>query len=75
MVSYEYVACQNKETAGTLMMSYYAGAVKTLPSCVVINPWDIPRFANTIHDVLDMPQEERRQRYTENAHVVDTYTR
>ncbi|KAK5029296.1 hypothetical protein LTS07_005758 [Exophiala sideris] len=74
MVSYEYIACQNKETAGTLMMSYYAGAVKTLPSCTVINPWDIPRFANTIRDVLDMPQAERRQRYTENAHVVDTYT-
>lgn len=75
MVSYEYIACQNSSTAGVLMMSYYAGAVKTLPSCLVINPWDIPRFANAIEDSLNMPEGERKQRYKENADVVDRYTR
>jgi len=74
MVSYEYVACQNSSTAGVLMMSLYAGAVNTLPSCLVINPWDIPRFANAIEDSLNMPEEERKKRYKENADVVDRYT-
>jgi trehalose-6-phosphate synthase len=75
MVSYEYVACQNSSTAGVLMMSLYAGAVNTLPSCLVINPWDIPRFANAIEDSLNMPEEQRKKRYKENADVVDRYTR
>ncbi|KAL6243337.1 hypothetical protein RBB50_009889 [Rhinocladiella similis] len=74
MVSYEYVACQNKNTAGVLMMSCYAGAVKTLPATVVVNPWDRPRFANTIEGALEMPAEERRRRYSQNAAIVDRCT-
>ncbi|KIW20588.1 alpha,alpha-trehalose-phosphate synthase (UDP-forming) [Exophiala spinifera] len=74
MVSYEYIACQNKDTAGVLMMSYYAGAVKTLPATVVVNPWDRPRFANTIEDALEMPIEERRRRFSQNVDVVERCT-
>ncbi|KAJ9617989.1 hypothetical protein H2204_013219 [Knufia peltigerae] len=74
MVSYEYVACQNQDTAEVLLMSYYAGAVKTLPSTVVVNPWDIPRFSNTIEDALEMSAEERRRRYRQNVDIVDRCT-
>ncbi|EXJ90236.1 hypothetical protein A1O1_03335 [Capronia coronata CBS 617.96] len=73
MVSYEYVASQ-VQRKGVLMMSNYAGAVKLLPSCVAINPWDLPRFAEKIGDVLDMPPEERARRQEENYNVVSKWT-
>lgn len=74
MVSYEYVASQIQRK-GVLVMSQYAGAVKLLPSCVVINPWDIDRFAQTIGKVLEMPADERARRHEENFDVVSKWTR
>ncbi|KIX06860.1 alpha,alpha-trehalose-phosphate synthase (UDP-forming) [Rhinocladiella mackenziei CBS 650.93] len=73
MVSYEYAACQ-EQRKGVLMMSHYAGAVKTLPECVVFNPWDTPRFAERINQVLNMPMEERERRHGEIIKVVDKWT-
>ena len=74
MVSYEYVACQRKRK-GVLVMSQYTGAAKMLPSSVLVNPWDTPRFAETIAKVLTMPMEERAKRQDAAAEVVDKWTR
>ena len=74
MVSYEYVACQRKRK-GVLVMSQYTGAAKMLPSSVLVNPWDTPRFAETIAKVLEMPMEERTRRQDDAAKVVDQWTR
>lgn len=74
MVSYEYAACQAKRK-GVLVMSIYAGAAKTLPSCVIINPWDTPRFAGTIGQVLNMSIEEREARHNDISEVVNKWTR
>ena len=74
MVSYEYVACQRKRK-GVLIMSQYTGAAKMLPSSVLVNPWDTPRFAETIAKVLTMPMEERAKRQDAAAEVVDKWTR
>jgi len=74
MVSYEYAACQTKKQ-GVLVMSQYAGAAKTLPACVIVNPWDTPRFAEIIRKSLTMSQEERVSRHRENRRVVDEWTR
>lgn len=74
MVSYEYIACQRKRK-GVLVMSQYTGAAKMLPSAVLVNPWDTPRFAQTIEKVLTMPMEERTKRQDAAAKVVDQWTR
>jgi trehalose-6-phosphate synthase len=73
MVSYEYVACQSAKK-GVLAMSQYAGAAKTLPSSIIFNPWDTPRFACMIKQILTMPDEERERRYKANAKIVDKWT-
>ncbi|EXJ67123.1 uncharacterized protein A1O5_09770 [Cladophialophora psammophila CBS 110553] len=75
LVSYEYAACQ-EERKGVLMMSTYAGAIKTLPpsSVILLNPWDAPRFAERINQALNMGIEERAKRHKEMMHVVDTWT-
>lgn len=74
MVSYEYVACQT-ERKGVLMMSSYAGAAKTLPECMILNPWDTPRFADKMARALEMPMDERERRQSANSKVVDSWTR
>lgn len=76
LVSYEYAACQVKRK-GVLMLSSYAGAVKTLPvdSCLVLNPWDTPRFAEKINQALSMSMEERERRHGEIFKVVETWSR
>ena len=70
------MACQAKKK-GVLMMSNYAGAMKTLPpaSMIVLNPWDTPRFAERIKQALDMGEEEREQRYEEIIKIVNEWTR
>lgn len=74
MVSYEYVACQ-RERKGVLIMSQYTDAAKMLPSSVLVNPRDTPRFAETIAKVLFMPMDERARRQDAAAEVVDRWTR
>lgn len=74
MVSYEYVACQTKRK-GVLVMSQYTGAAKMLPSCVLINPWDLTRFAETIGKVLVMSEAERARRHEDAAAVINEWTR
>ena len=74
LVSYEYVACQVEQN-GVLVLSQYAGAAKMLPSSVFVNPWDTPRFAETIAKVLVMPADERARRQREAKKVVDQRTR
>ncbi|OAP58891.1 alpha,alpha-trehalose-phosphate synthase (UDP-forming) [Fonsecaea erecta] len=75
LVSYEYAACQ-EERKGVLMMSTYAGAIKTLPSdsVILLNPWDTPRFAERINQAVNMGMDERAQRHRQMMQVVDTWT-
>jgi trehalose 6-phosphate synthase len=76
LVSYEYIACQEQKK-GILMMSTYAGAMKTLPqrSMVTFNPWDTPRFAEAINEAVNMDENDRAERYKGVIKVVDTWTR
>jgi trehalose 6-phosphate synthase len=86
LVSYEYIACQAlkysppdgmpraKKGPGILVLSQYTGAATMLPSSLQFNPWDIPRFAETIHRGLEIDAAERTQRYEEAAKVVEYWT-
>jgi trehalose-6-phosphate synthase len=74
MVCYEYVACQ-LDRKGVLVLSQYTGASKLLPSAVLFNPWDIPRFTQAIFTALNMPLQERQSRLDAAAETVNTLTR
>jgi trehalose-6-phosphate synthase len=75
LVSYEYAACQD-EDGGVLMMSTYAGAMKTLPqhSMICFNPWDTPRFAEAIREAVSMDRHARMERHRGVMKIVDTWT-
>ena len=58
-----------------LVLSQYTGAVKLLPSAVLFNPWDLPRFAEAIFTTLKMSQDDRQSRLDIAAETVNTLTR
>jgi trehalose 6-phosphate synthase/phosphatase len=61
LVAKEYVACQ-RDQAGALLLSEFAGAAAEMGEAFVVNPYDEDRTAATLEAVLATPEEERRAR-------------
>ncbi|WFR95485.1 alpha,alpha-trehalose-phosphate synthase (UDP-forming) [Rhizobium tumorigenes] len=63
LVAKEYVAAQDPENPGVLVLSRFAGAARELYGAIIVNPYDVEATANAIARALEMPLEERRQRW------------
>lgn len=63
LVAKEYVAAQDPEDPGVLILSRFAGSALQLRDAVLVNPHSPDDLAHAIHTALDMPQEERRRRW------------
>lgn len=63
LVAKEYVAAQNPDDPGVLVLSKFAGAAEELTDALIVNPYDIDAMAEAVHQALTMPQEERRRRH------------
>ncbi len=63
LVAKEYVAAQDPEDPGVLVLSKFAGAAQELTSAIIVNPYDMNAMAEAIQRALRMKQEERRQRW------------
>lgn len=63
LVAKEYIAAQDPEHPGALVLSQFAGAVDDLPGAIVVNPFDTAQMAEALAQALSMPVEERRARY------------
>ncbi|RXZ65899.1 alpha,alpha-trehalose-phosphate synthase (UDP-forming) [Pelagerythrobacter rhizovicinus] len=72
LVAKEYVAAQDPEDPGVLILSRFAGAALQLTDAVLVNPHSPDDLAHAIHTALDMPLEERRQRW---ENMMETVTR
>ena len=71
LVAKEYVASQDPENPGALILSRFAGAARELDGALLVNPYDIEDIAQAIASALDMPLEERKERWTSmNERVV-----
>ncbi len=64
LVAKEYVAAQNPHDPGVLILSRFAGAARELDSALIVNPFDFDSVADAIAKGLDMPMEERRERWS-----------
>lgn len=73
LVSYEYVACQQKRN-GVLLLGKRIGAANTLRGAVLIEPLDAEDVATNIQLALEMPGDERRSRQETNVKTVKTQT-
>ena len=63
LVSKEFVAAQEPDDPGVLVLSRFAGAARELGSALLVNPYDIEGVSDTVAKALSMPIEERRERW------------
>jgi trehalose 6-phosphate synthase len=66
LVAKEYVAAQNAEDPGVLVLSRFAGAARECTAALLVNPYDHEGVAIAINRALSMPLNERRQRHAVN---------
>ncbi len=57
LVAKEYIACQ-KDKAGVLILSEFAGAAQELFNAIIINPYDTDIFVQRIHEAISLSQED-----------------
>jgi len=62
-VAKEYVAAQDPENPGVLVLSRFAGAAYQLQDALIVNPYDIEEVADAIYQALVMPLDERKARW------------
>jgi trehalose 6-phosphate synthase len=62
LVAKEYVAAQDMEDPGVLVLSKFAGAAEELEEALIVNPYDVDGMAENLDRALTMPVEERRER-------------
>ncbi|GBQ28292.1 alpha,alpha-trehalose-phosphate synthase [Acetobacter estunensis NRIC 0472] len=64
LVAKEYVAAQDPQDPGVLVLSRLAGAAPELSQALLVNPHDADDIAEALHRALTMTREERQQRWT-----------
>jgi trehalose 6-phosphate synthase len=63
LVAKEFIAVQDEEDPGVLVLSRFAGAAEQLREALLVNPYDIPATAQAIQRALQMPLAERQERH------------
>jgi trehalose 6-phosphate synthase len=63
LVAKEFVAAQDSEDPGVLVLSRFAGAAEQLRDALIVNPYDPDEIADAMHAALEMPLEERKRRH------------
>lgn len=63
LVAKEYIAAQDPDDPGVLILSRFAGAAQQLSEALLVNPQSPDDIASAIRDALDMPVDERKGRW------------
>lgn len=63
LVAKEYVAAQNEENPGVLVLSRFAGAAEDLLEALIVNPYDADEVAHAMQRAILMPRGERIERH------------
>jgi trehalose 6-phosphate synthase len=63
LVAKEYVAAQDPEDPGVLVLSQFAGAAAEMREALIVNPYDQDEVADALHSAISMRKEERQQRH------------
>ncbi len=70
LVAKEYIAAQDPEDPGALILSRFAGAAAELTAALLVNPYDPESVATSIAHALSMSLEERRTRHQALFHLI-----
>jgi trehalose 6-phosphate synthase len=63
LVAKEYIAAQDPDDPGVLILSRFAGAADECKRALLVNPYDAESVAAALAQALTMPLEERRDRH------------
>jgi trehalose 6-phosphate synthase len=63
LVAKEYVAAQDENSPGVLVLSQFAGAAADLKEAIIVNPHDPDEVAAGIDQAIRMPLDERKERH------------
>lgn len=63
LVAKEFVAAQNPEDPGVLILSSMAGAANELTDALIVNPYDTDAIVDALELALSMPLEQRLKRW------------
>ena len=63
LVAKEFVAAQDADDPGVLILSSFAGAADELSQAIIINPFDTDDIAESFETALTMPLADRRERW------------
>jgi trehalose 6-phosphate synthase len=70
LVAKEYVAAQDPDDPGVLILSRFAGAARELTAALIVNPFDHDQMTQALHRALTMTLEERQRRWREMMAVL-----
>lgn len=71
LVAKEFVAAQDPEDPGVLILSQFAGAAEQLKEgALLVNPYDITSMADAIREALSMPLSDRKRRFQKMNDVI-----
>ncbi len=70
LVAKEYVAAQDPEDPGVLVLSSLAGAAVELTDALIVNPHDRDDVADGLATAINMPLAERKRRYESMIEVL-----
>lgn len=73
LVSYEYIATQEKRH-GVMVLSEFTGAAQSLNGSLIVNPWNTEELADAIHDAVTMGDEQRLLNYQKLSKYIRRYT-
>ncbi len=65
LVAKEYIAAQDPQDPGVLVLSRFAGAAQQLGSALLVNPYDADAMADALEQALTMSLAERQSRWRE----------
>jgi len=63
LVAKEYIAAQDPQDPGVLVLSRFAGAARQLESALLVNPYDADAMADALESALTMSLAERQSRW------------
>ncbi len=70
LVAKEFIAAQNPQDPGVLVLSRFAGAAQELRDALIVNPFDVEEVAAAMHQALIMTRERRIARWQASMTVI-----
>ncbi|KAI9357608.1 glycosyltransferase family 20-domain-containing protein [Zopfochytrium polystomum] len=73
LVSYEYIACQQKRH-GVLILSEFAGAAQSLNGSIIVNPWNTDELSNSYYEAVTLSEETREANHQNLYRYITKHT-